>query len=225
MKFVCIAVLAAAGSVASAQLWNNGAVVNGSGLSVLDSGAGTLGAGHQISAGNTVAENFTAGVDWTVTGFSFFAYQTGATAFTFTSASWQIANSHGDALALTNSAVSNGGLVGYRVTETTLTSTLRPIFRVDVTGLNINLAAGSYVLRWSLAGTAASGPWAPPVPGSLGSGNARQSVANGPFIALTDSLTGTGMELPFLINGTAVPTPASLALLGLGGIAMGRRRR
>lgn len=225
MKFVCIAVLAAAGSAASAQLWNNGAAVDGSGLSILGASDGTLGAGHQISAGNSVAEDFSAAVAWNVTGFSFYAYQTGATAFSFTGAAWQIANTHGDALALTSSSVSNGGLVGYRVTTTTLTNTQRPIYRVDVTGLNINLAAGSYVLRWSLSGSLASGPWAPPVPGSVGSGNARQSIAGGAFNPLVDGLSLGGMELPFLIHGTAVPTPASLALLGLGGLAAGRRRR
>lgn len=224
MKITALMVLALTGSVANAQLWNNGPAVDGSGLSIIDAGGTTFGAGHQANLGNTVADNFSAALPWNVTGLSFFAYQSFANnAFTFTGASWQIANSHGDAIALNSASITNGGLVGYRVTSTTLTNRDRAIFRVDITGLNLNLPAGSYVIRWGLTGSLASGPWAPYIPGSRGTGNAQQSLGGAAYSALLDS--GAGVELPFLINGTVVPAPASLALVGLGGLVAGRRRR
>ncbi len=224
MKIAAFVVLALSGSVASAQLWNNGPAVDGSGLSVIDAGGTLLGAGHQAALGNTVADDFSAGAAWNVTGLSFFAYQTGASsAFTFTGASWQITSAHGDAISLAGSAVADGGLVGYRVSSTTLTDRSRAIFRVDITGLNVNLPAGSYVVRWGLTGTLASGPWAPYIPGSRGFGNSQQSLAGGAYAGLLDN--GLGVELPFIINGTVVPAPASLALVGLGGLVARRRRR
>lgn len=225
MKFAAFVFVALAGSAAHAQLWDNGAIVNGSGLSIVDVGGTLLGAGHQANLGNTVAEDFSAADTWNVTGLSFFAYQSfAANTYTFTGASWQITNTHGDPISLTSSAVSNGGLVGYRVTATTLTNQDRAIFRVDITGLDLELAAGSYVIRWGLTGSLSSGPWAPYIPGSMGSGNARQSLTSGAYNPLVDGGTGLGVELPFIINGTVVPAPTSLALLGVAGLVARRRR-
>lgn len=225
MKIAAFVVVALAGSVANAQLWDNGAIVDGSGLSIIDPGGTLLGAGHQANLGNTVADDFSAADEWNITGLSFFAYQSFAGgAYTFTGASWEITDSHGDPISLTSSAVSNGGLVGYRVTSTTLTNQDRAIFRVDVTGLNVNLPAGSYVIRWGLTGSLASGPWAPYIPGSMGSGNSQQSLTGGAYAPLLDAGSGQGVELPFIINGTVVPAPTSLALLGLAGFAARRRR-
>lgn len=224
MKIAALLVVALAGSVASAQLWNNGSVVDGSGLSIIDAGGTLLGAGHQAALGNTVADDFTAADDWNVTGLSFYAYQTGASStFTFTGASWQITSAHGNGISLSSSSISNGGLVGYRVTSTTLTDRSRAIFRVDITGLDVDLPAGSYVVRWGLTGTLASGPWAPYVPGTRGFGNSQQSLSNGAYAGLLDN--GLGVELPFIINGTVVPAPTSMALLGVGGLMARRRRR
>ena len=50
----------------------------------------------------------------------------------------------------------------YRVLDTGLTDTARPIM-ADVVTVNTTLPAGTYWLDWQTGGTLASGPWAPPV--------------------------------------------------------------
>ncbi|MGH7242743.1 MAG: PEP-CTERM sorting domain-containing protein [Phycisphaerales bacterium] len=219
--------IALAGAAQAAVLYNNGPVFDVPGapnLSVLTPPSTTLGAGAQTTAGNAVADNFTAGSTWNVTKLTFYMYQTGAANFSFTGMNYQIANTNGDAISWTGSAVTNGGLQAYRVTSTTLTNRDRPIFAIDV-AVNLVLGPGSYVLRWQASGTLASGPWQPPVVPTNGGGNATQSLAGGAFAALTDAGSGFGLELPFTISGTEVPAPGTLALLGLGGLIAHRRRR
>jgi hypothetical protein len=121
----------AAGLSQAAILHDNGPVVDASSLSVLAGSASILGWGEQASAGNRMADDFTIanGSAWNVSSVSFFAYQTGATSFTFTNAVWSIVagndvNTRAVAASGTTS-VSNAGQVGYRVTSSTLASTIR----------------------------------------------------------------------------------------------------
>ena len=184
---------------------------------------------------NTVADDFSVGgAGWNVQTLSFFSYQSfAASAFTFTNATWSVIKGDvntGTLVASGITAVTNGGLQGFRVTSTTLTNTDRAIFRVNVDVPDFNLAAGSYWLRWSLAGsTTLSGPWQPPTADGR-VGNAQQAQGAAAFGAVVDAGDSLGMELPFVIGGTvnAVPEPATYALWAMGVVAMvgaARRRK
>lgn len=221
-----------AGTAQAAILFDNGPVVDGANLSILPTGS--TGLGYAANGSFRLADNFTvAGPSWNVESISFYAYQTGAGVFTFTGATWSIiagtnVNS-GTVVASGTSAVTNGGLMGYRVTPTTLTNTARAIYRITADMPDFSLSAGNYFLVWALAGTSTSGPFVPPVVGSLGSGNALQGPTAGTFTGLTDAGSGLTLELPFTINGSvaAVPEPASWAmmLIGFGGVAGALRAR
>ena len=225
----------AVGTASAQILWDNGPVVGANNLSVIRQGGTTFGAGVQANVPNLVADNFNvAGSAWNVSGFSFFSYQSFTNSlFTFTVVSWSIVSGDvdvGPTIASGSLAPTNGGLRGYRVTATTLTNTDRAIFQLDLDVPDFLLGTGNYWLRWGITGTAASGPWQPPTSnGAIG--NARQKLVNDPFAQLIDAGDGLGMELPFLIRGTAatvVPEPSTWAMMLVGGvglIGMARRRR
>ena len=228
--------LAVPAVASAAVLYDNGPVVS-AGLFVLTAPASTFGFGTQTASGNAVADNFTvAGSSWNVQSLDFYSYQTGATSFTFQQATWSIVSGDvntGTVVASGVTNVTNGGVVGYRVTSTTLTDTQRPIYRLSTDIPDLILATGSYYLRWSLTGTSASGPWTPPIVGSPGTGNAFQSITSGAYATLVEAGSGLNVELPFTINGErvavpgAVPEPASwlMMMAGFGVVGVGMRRR
>lgn len=232
MKSLLILGLAAIGGSAQAvELYNNGPVVDANGLSILVSPNTTFGLGVQVSAGNSVADDFTVGGGgWNVQSLSLYSYQTNASAFTFTSATWSIVSGDvnaGTVVASGTMAPGDGGLQGYRVTESTLGNTARPIFELELDIPDVNLAAGSYWLRWSLVGDSLfSGPWQPLTADSA-VGNLQQAVGGGAFAAWVDAGSGVGAAAPFAIHGSVVPEPGTYALMlaGLAGIAGWTRRR
>lgn len=232
---IALGLIATFGSAQAVELFNNGPVAAGGPppISVIRTGSTTFGSGQQASIPNLVGDNFSvAGPGWLVQSLSFYGYQSfAASAFTFTGATWSVISGDvntGTVIASGAAApVTNGGLMGFRVTATTLTNTDRAIFKVDVDVPDFNLAAGNYWLRWGLTGTLASGPWQPPTSdGAVG--NAVQSLANAAFTTIVDTGDGLGVAFPFAIIGSPVPEPGTWAMLLAGGLTMGalvRRRR
>ncbi len=221
---IALGLAAALVSAQAVELFSNGPVVDGTGLSILNSGVdSTLGAGSNASA--TLADNFAVtGAGWNVQSLDFFGYQTGSTGFTFTGVTWSLLAGSDVTTAATvasgTTAVTNGGLVGYRVTTTTLTSTTRPLFRISADIPDVVLPAGSYFVTWALAGSGASGPFVPPVLGSLGTGNGLQNNAGAGFVPLSDGLSLSPYDVPFAIQGGVVPEPGTWALMLAGGLAV-----
>ncbi len=229
---IALGLVAAFSSAQAATLFNNGPVVDGSGLSVLTPPATTFGFGAQTASSNAVADNFTVtGAGWTVESFNFYAYQTGSTAFTFQTATWSVISGDvntGTVVASGTGPVTSAGRVGYRVTSTTLGDTTRGIYAAVADVPDFSLSAGNYWLRWSLTGSLASGPWQPPT-SDAAVGNAAQSTVGGAFVTLVEAGSLLGVELPFTINGTVTsvpePTTTALMLLGAMGVFGATRRR
>lgn len=235
MKKLLIAslVAAACGGAQAQILFDNGAAVAGTPpLSVIRTGGTLFGAGAQGNIPNLVGDNFTVGgPGWNVSSLSFFSYQSFAgSVYTFTGATWNVISGDvngGTVVASGSGSVTNGGLVGYRVTGTTLANTDRAIFQVNIDVPDFSLAPGNYWLTWGLTGSLASGPWQPPTAAGT-VGNAVQSLANAAFNPVVDAGDGLGVEFPFLIQGSVVPEPGTYALMLAGGLAVvaaARRRR
>ncbi|HSL17276.1 MAG TPA: hypothetical protein VLB51_05155 [Methylomirabilota bacterium] len=212
-----------------AILFNNGPLVTnpgggagGADLSALQTALllNILGAGHQFTAGNSIADDFTipAGESWDITNITFFAYQTNSTtASTMTGVYVQIWNGPPNAggsviwgdLA-TNRIVTTAWANMYRASDTTPTNTARPVMASVAAVTPPTLPAGTYWVQWSTDGSLASGPWAPPISilGQTTTGNALQYTGSwAPFI--DTGTTGTEnfpQGFPFIIEGTAQGT-------------------
>jgi hypothetical protein len=234
IKHITVAAVSAlaVGAAQAQLLYSNGPAVDGAGLSILQNPPNTtLGLGIQIGSGNAAADDFVVGgPGWNVSSLAFFSYQTGATSFTFTSANWSVVagdvNSGTVVASGTAAAVTNGGLMGYRVSTTTLTNTQRPIFRVAVDVPDFTLAPGSYWLRWSLSGSLASGPWQPPRSDDA-PGNLHQALTGGAFAPWVDTGSLVSYDAPFEVYGAPVPEPGTYALMlaGLAAVGAVARRR
>jgi len=242
MRLIISALAVATVGVASANLGNGLNIVNGPGgmtnggdRSFLETTPveGTFGYGAQTTSNNVVADDFTVGSGgFIVQSLCFIMYQTGATAPTINGLSWAIDVNPTTTLTASTPTVSwynPGAAAGvFRVTNTDTTSTNRRIQLIEVDVPDFTLAAGTYWLSWNAAGTLASGPWQPHIPTSMAANgqNARQSIANAAFNQVfVDTASTTGADLPFLVKGQAVPEPASMAALGLGALALIRRRK
>ena len=223
------------------ELYNNGGFVtaagvgsNGTDYSELQDaslGMTTYGSGCQVSAGNSIADDFVVTDNWTVESFTFFAYQTGSgNTSTLNDVRCQIYD--GDPSAggtviwgnlTTNLMTSTSWTNAFRVLESS-PSENRPIFEIVAGTSGLTLSPGTYWVEMQIGGTAASGPWAPPITivGQTTTGNSIQKTATGwapledvgpqglPFI-----ITGTGEVAPWLsaspVSGT-IPAGQSVAI-------------
>jgi hypothetical protein len=228
--------LALAGGAQSAVLFSNGAVMDGDGRSVVPAADNTF--GLAANADFRVADDFTVGAaGWRVNSLDFFAYQTGAASvFTFSNVTWSVVSgpdvNTGAIVASGNATpVTNGGLMGYRVTPTTLSNTARAVFRISADVDDFELDAGQYWLTWRLAGTLPSGPWVPQLDARPGD-NAHQGPGAAAFNLLPSGVSNLSraVDLPFQINGVertgnTVPEPSTAALVLLAGLGLGAARR
>ena len=226
-----------AGSAFGAMLWDNGPLVthpgggfNGADASALqtDLGLTIYGFGHQLSAGNTIADDFEVGAGgWTIDSMLFYAYQTGSsTNSTITGVYVQIYDGEPGAGGnviwvdlVTNLLADTAWMGAYRVLDTDLMASNRPIMESEAT-IGTFLDEGTYWVEWQSDGSLSSGPWAPPISilGETTTGNGKQWT--GAWAPAMDGNSPQGF--PFIING--VPTPGALPLLLLG-LGWTRRRR
>jgi hypothetical protein len=215
---------------ADAVLWNNGGFETRPGFSELQTGDTIFGYGNQAPPiANSMGDDFVvSGGGWNVDSLSFFNYQTGASsaASTFTNVNWTIysgAIGNTTNMVATGSGLDSSTFTGIYRVNVGASDINRPIF-MNTVNVNVSLADGSYWVAWNVAGSLASGPWAPPVTPVAASPNAMQQIgAAGTWTAVANGAHGD--DMPFIINGTIVPAPASLALVGLAGLVGGRRRR
>jgi hypothetical protein len=175
-------------------------------------GMTTLGAGVQITAGNRMAEDIVLSDDYDVTSIDFFGYQTNAPTAPASINEINVQIWDGDPSVAGSSVIWGDDVTNvltsaiwsdaYRDTETTVGATNRAIQRITVETPGLSLVAGTYWVDYSMGGTAASGPWQPPVVilGQTMTGNAQQSIAGvwGPFL---DGGTATQLGAPVQVNG------------------------
>jgi hypothetical protein len=205
-------------------LYDNGPLVtaagvgsNGSDYSELQDaslGMGTYGAGFQISAGNSMADEFVVTGNWDISSFTFFGYQTGSgPPSTLNDVRVQVYDASpmaggnviwGD--FNTNVMVSTEWTNAWRVLESGPTEN-RPIMNIVADASGLSLSAGTYWVEFSVGGTGASGPWAPAVTivGETTTGNALQQTSTG-WAAFTDGGTATPQGIPFIVEGTTGAT-------------------
>lgn len=203
-----------------AVLFDNGPIINapgggpgGSDGSILQTGLGlnVLGFGASQASGIRIADDFVvpAGQTWTIQDFICYAYQTGSTTTsTITAVNVRIWNGQpgvgtvvfGD--TVTNRMSATTWFNAYRYSDTS-PGTTRPIMKQTVT-LGVTLTEGQYWIDWQIAGSLASGPWAPPITinGQAATGNALQYIS-GAWNALIDNGSAQAPQgLPFILNGT-----------------------
>lgn len=189
-----------------------GAGAGGADVSALqdDLGLDSYGGGFQITAGNSIADDFTvpAGEAWHVSGFNFFGYQTGSsTTSSFTEMKIRVYNgnpmSGGTVIHdfwANNSMVNTDWTGIYRTLSTDLANAQRPIMIMNCAVETFTLTPGTYWVEFAAAGTLGSGPWMPPLTflGVATTGNALQNIT-GTWAAFMDDVYAQGA--PFDVLG------------------------
>ena len=216
-------------------------------------GMGTYGFGVSSVAGFRIADDFVVPASgWTVNDFTFYTYQTGSTTTsTITGLTLRIWDGDpslstsnvvfGDATTNVLSATAFTNI--FRGIESAPGDTNRPIMAATVSGLSLNLPAGTYWADFDLSGSLGSGPWAPPLTtaGQTVTGNGMQSDgttwtpiedigAQGLPMTIGGSVTDAGGgDTPFV---AAIDLPVDSnwlllallgGLLGLGALTLSRR--
>ncbi|MCW5945676.1 MAG: PEP-CTERM sorting domain-containing protein [Fimbriimonadales bacterium] len=250
-KLATLAVAAClAGSSMAAILWDNGPQITHPGggaggadesrLQTTSLGMTILGFGVGAATNVWLTDDFTVGgPGWIVDSITVYGYQTNApTTAAMSQMFLRIYQGgppgtgtlvFGD--TTTNRLGSSGWTNIYRTTETTVGNTARAIMYAKTVNLGLNLAAGNYYLNWAVNGSfnPAGAVFAPPVTlnGQLGKpgANGLQSTTgpDGTYNPLLDA--ATAQDMPFLVEGTVVPEPGTIAVIGLGLAALAARRR
>jgi hypothetical protein len=203
-------------------LWDNGHLVTqagvGSGgsdysdLQNISLGMGNYGFQCQIPDGYSLADDFDVVGSWTVSTFTFFAYQTNfGPPSSLNDVRFQVYA--GDPSA--GYSVIYGDLTTNKIVSTTWTNIWRtaesvqaenqPIMEIVADATGLELPPGTYWVEWQVGGYGTLGPIAPPVTivGETTTGNALQ---NKEYWA---SVTDVGPQgFPFIIEGTTTAQPA-----------------
>lgn len=204
-------------------------------------GVANTNAGFGYSGTFRLADNFTVNdpAGWNITSVRFYGYVTGGGPITnYTLRVWnQAPNTAGTGVVFGDTTTNRLGTVTntnlFRIFNTTTPApgtapgTTRQIREITIP-LNLNLGPGTYWLDWS-----ANAGFYPSitVPGSRGlagwdalqfSGTAWTPAVDAGNPATPPSVA---QDLPFIIDGTPIPTPGAIAVLGLGGLLAARRRR
>lgn len=178
----------------------------------------TFGAGHSLTAGVFVADDFTvpAGETWTINGFNFYAYQTGGTVVcTMTGyyvQIWDGPPGSTGATVIAGDRTTNlfqgcdfANIYRVRDVDPPGTAVTRPIYQSAAAFTTpLELTEGTYWVDWAATGSLASGPWVPPITivGQTTTGNARQELS-GAWADLQDGGSLTPQGLPFQVLGTS----------------------
>lgn len=188
---------------------NLGAMANGADASWIQGSQSLWGAGANYSNNSFVADDFTIYSATTLKEIEVYGYQTGSTtSSTFTGLYAQIYDGNpADGGNLVwgddNNIMSSTSFTNcYRGSNDTPTETTRPIMAITASGLDINLAPGTYWLVYSLTGSGSSGPWVVPYSEpSVGNTGEGWQYANSAWATLIDDGSNTpygcAMKLTF----------------------------
>lgn len=216
----------------SVLLYDNGPLIThpasagGADTSMLQTGLGmnTLGAGVQFLSGNRMADDFTLTDACNIDSIAIYAYQTGSTTTSTITGLylrvWDGIPEDSSSTLIWGDLVTNimSGTEWtniYRMSETT-PGTTRPIFVSYAVTAGLQLQPGTYWLEWTIDGSLASGPWAPPISilGTTTTGNARQYTSSSTsWIDFTDSGTLTPQGMPFKIYGSLLANDVGVVAL------------
>jgi hypothetical protein len=207
--------------------WNSvGTGVGGADESLLELPGTTWGWGFQNPLGYIIADDFTvpAGETWTIESITCFGYQTNSgTTPTINGlflALYDDGPTSGPSLIWGNMTTNVMSSVAwsnvYRLNEALSgTNTDRPIMAATADlSPSVILTEGTYWLYVNMAGSGASGPWAPPIviSGQPATGNAYQYITS--WLPITDTGSSAPQGIPFVLEGT----PAALEQSTWGGI-------
>lgn len=247
-KLFAMGVLAGVGAAASAgvNLWDNGPLVThaGAGAGGADVSMASLvpnTTGSNVTAALWRADDFTVGgPGWDVSSVVMFGYDTNNATPRWTSASISIyADSPTGTLVASSSATWElAGINRVFNGAGNLSNTARQVNSITADFGSLLLDAGNYWVVLSITHAVdGTNSWVPYVmdidPANPDNpitrvGNSQVTTDSGVTWGPGNVTTGgwnQSPELPFLVYGSVVPAPASLALLGLGGFVAGRRRR
>lgn len=191
---------------------------SGAGASVLYSNGGSgMGSGHDL-ANSIQADDFVLGLESVLTGATFSIFETSANAWDGTVKYYLYSDAGGTPGALVGSGV--GMVVNVQPLGTNglgfIFSEVRVSFENDVV-----LADGTYWFGLNLTDTIGDGDgvnWAGNDIGQQGSRSKRSFMGVNPW-------QNNFFDFAFSIEGTAVPSPGALAVFGLAGMGLARRRR
>lgn len=213
-------------------LWDNGPLIThpGGGAGGADASAVQTAIGMSLFGANAnhnaapgdyyyLADDFEFTTPWTINTINFYAYQTGSTTTSpFTGVYVQIwdgpPDDPGSSVVCgdltTNRMISTSFTNIYRVFDTNLTNTQRPIMEVVAELTGCDMLHGIYWVQYGLTGNLTVGPWVAPVSilGETTTGNGLQKTEAG-WQSIVDGGSNTQQGIPFVIEGIINGEPAN----------------